>query len=289
MLSQAIRNPRRQMFVAIAITSLSFASIMWGVLEMRANDWEETTSSGLKIGLAILPAILAPFLILNFWWAARIESALRSGKDVIARWTISPDTLTEFVAEDVKRNSHGPAYQNDWTPTAVPSADAIEVIFGRTGVLVQDAYFPLVKSGPYKFTALGILPAFPMCIEFVTVATHFSNVSAISIRRFVAVLRLPVNSADDPEAQKVLDHYRGVLGGTTNANPGFYQRRIRFGLIGAAIFVPVALVGFVIGPQRPDYLDLPSLMVTFGSIFSFASLLLAALAWIINKRQQQPT
>jgi hypothetical protein len=275
------------MGIAIAITLLSWASVAWGVLEMRGNDWQETTASGLKIGLALLPALLAPFMVLNFWWAVRIVEELCAGKNVLARWRMSGEALAAFIAEDKARSAHGTAYLNDWIPPYEPPADGIEVIFGPTGVWVDNSYFTLAKSGFYKFTAVGILPSQPLCIEFVTVATMVSNISAVTIRRFTAVLPLPLTDADSPDALKVLDHYRGVLSGETNPNPQFYPRRIRIGLIGAAVFLLPAFAGYIIGPQSEDYFDLPSLMMIFGSIFGLASLLLAMLAWILMQRQQK--
>jgi hypothetical protein len=286
MLSAGIHNPRRNLAIALGVTLLAWASIAWGILEMQANGWEETTASGLKIGLAMLPALFGPFMILNFWWAVRIVAALKHGKKVLGRWQVSGGTLSTFLTQDADRSNHGPTYLNDWKAPSAPPVDGIEVIFGTNGVLVQDSYFALGTSGPYKFTAVGILPAYPLSIEFVTVATFVSSISAVTIRRFPAVLRLPITGADCPDALRVLDHYRKVLAGEIDPNPGFYQRRIRIGLIGAAIFGTIAVTGFVIGPQSPDYFDLPSLMMIFGSIFTFASLLLATLAWILSRRQR---
>ena len=278
------------MGIALAIALLSWASVAWGVLEMRANDWQETSGSGLKIGFALLPALLGPFAALNFWWAVRVEAALRRGENVLARWRVSGAALTAFIAQDAERSAHGPAYLNDWTPPtippAAPPADGLEIIFGKMGVLVGDHYFALYKSGLYKFTAVGILPADPLCIEFVTVTTMVSNVSTVIVRRSTAVLRLPVVSANDPAALRALDHFRKVLNGDIDPNPGFYQRRIRIGLIGAAVFLLPALAGYWIGPQNDDYLDPPSLVVIFGSIFGFAFLLLATLAWLLARAQK---
>jgi hypothetical protein len=257
------------------------------VIEMRTNNWEETSSSGLKIGLALLPALLGPFAALNFWWAVRIVAALRRGENVLARWRVSGDALTSFIEQDHARSTHGPAYRNDWTPPSEPPADGIEIVFGAMGVLVNDHYFTLYKSGLYKFSAVGVLPAHPLCIEFVTATTMVSNISTVIVRRFTAVLRLPVTSPESPEVLKVLDHYRKVLSGETDPNPGFYQQRIRVGLTGAVLFLVPAFIGYLIGPQSDDYFDVASLAMVFGGIFGFGSLLLAALAWLLLQRQRQ--
>ncbi len=39
------------------------------------NQRRSALSSGLKIGLSLLPGILAPLMALNFWWAMKIFAA----------------------------------------------------------------------------------------------------------------------------------------------------------------------------------------------------------------------
>ena len=58
MFSPGIRNPQRSLLICVAVTLAALASIAWGVFEMQAAG-QETLGSGLKIGIALLPAILS--------------------------------------------------------------------------------------------------------------------------------------------------------------------------------------------------------------------------------------
>lgn len=275
------------MGIALAITLLSWGLLLWGVLEVRANDWQETTGTAWKIGLTLFPAFVGPLAFLNFWWAVRIVERLRRGENVLASWRVSGGALVDFSRHDKARNALGPEFDNDWTPPDEPPPNGIEVIFGPMGVWVHDSYFTIYTSGFYKFNAVDILPDRPACIEFRTVTTTVSNISVISVRRFAAALRLPVPDPQAPEAVAVLGHYRDVLSGKTDPNQGFYQRRIRIGLIGAALFLPAAYVAYSIGPFGPDQVLARLIVMIAGTIFGLASLLLAALAWFIGRGQRR--
>ena len=290
MFSGGIRNPVLQLRIALAITLVSWALILWGLLEMRAAGWADERSSGTKIGLGMLPGIIGPFMVLNFWSAVRIVAALRRGENVLARWHVPAATLAEFVPEDIKRNGLGSEYVNDWKPPRTLPPGGVDIIFGADGVVVHNSYFALVTSGPYLFQKVGLLPHSPRSIEFLTVTTHSGGNS--TTRRFPAVLRLPLPEAptttDHPDALKVVDHFRRVRTGEVVTNPNFYPRRVRIGAIGAAIFLPIALIGFFLERQGdPDRGQVPGLMLGIGLLFGGASLILALLATYIGRGQRQ--
>jgi hypothetical protein len=288
MLSNGIRNPRRSLAICITLLLLSWASLGWGIWEMHAAGGGETFGSALKIGLALLPAILLPFMAANFWWAGRVTAKLKAGETALVRWRVVGDALAAFVAEDAERNLAGSDYVNDWTPPRQAPPEGIEIIFSRDGVLAHDIWFPLVRQGPYVIERVGILPHSPTSIEFVTVSTTVSSGTAFSIRRSRHVLRLPVASPDCPDAHAALAHFRAVLAGETIVNPDFYRSRIRFGLIAAPLSGIIGLLGYALlgNEAQTGEISMAILMVALGTGGTVAALLLALLAWRLDRKQR---
>jgi hypothetical protein len=160
MFSAGIRNPGRSVLICIAITVLACLSIAWGVIEMQAAG-QETLGSGLKIGVALLPAILAPFMALNFWGGMKVMAAARRGEKQIARWTVPAAELTEFVTSDKARNALRGETVNDWSPPRDAPPEGVEVIFVPDGVLAGDTYFSLVTTGLFRFSGVRMLAEGP--------------------------------------------------------------------------------------------------------------------------------
>ena len=282
MFSAGIRNPRRSLLICVAITLVAGASIAWGVFEMNAAG-QETVGSGLKIGLALLPAILAPLMALNFWGAMKLFAAIRRGEKQIARWTVSAAELAEFAASDKARNALGIEYLNDWTPPREASP-GIEVIFVADGVLVGDTYFSLTTTGLFRFTGVRMLVEGPPVIAFRTLSTYANR---FSTRTMAGELRIPVALRAGADVARVVAHFERVLTGEIIVNPNFYRSRVRFGLICAPIFLAVAALGFVLGPSDvgDGNVSIPSLMVIIGIVTGCAMLILALAAWLMGRAQ----
>lgn len=283
MFSAGIRNPRRSLLICVAITLAAWASIAWGVFEMNAAG-QETLGSGLKIGLALLPAILAPLMALNFWGAMKVFAAIRRGEKQVARWTVTAAELAEFAASEKAHNARGIESMNDWTPPREASSSGIEVIFVADGVLVGDTYFSLTTRGLFRFTGVRMLIEGPPVIAFRTFTTYANR---FGTRTTGGELRIPVALRAGEDVVRVVTHYERVLTGEVIANPNFYQSRMRFGLIGAPIFLAVAALGFVLGTNDvgEGAISIPSLMVIIGLVTGIAMLVLALAAWLLGRAQ----
>jgi hypothetical protein len=275
-----VRNPGRNLLIALAITLISWAAVAWGFSQIE-GDGVEPSWSGAMAGIGLLPAILGPFVVLNFWWGIQVFASIRRGESVMARWHIPAAHLTDFRVEDEKRSSHGLAYFNDWTPPRKVPPEGINVHFTRNGVLVHDTYFGLSNFGPYRFERVGILPGHPLSIEFLTTSLVVNRFSARQTR---SVLRLPIPSAEDPEALKVLDHYRQVLAGKVSSNPDFYPNRVRVGLAAALVLLPIAGLGAALDQNGFVEVDVPSIITIFGGVFGLGALLLALIAWVLGRK-----
>lgn len=283
MFSAGIRNPQRSVLICLAITLVAWALIAWGVFEMQATR-EDTLSSGLKIGLALLPAILAPLMAFNFYGAMKVIAAIRRGENKIARWTVTATELAEFVASDKARNALRGDNVNDWSPPREPPSSGIAVIFVADAVLVGDTYFALVTTGLFRFSGVQMLIEGPPVIAF---QTHTTYANRFNTRTTVGELRIPVSRFAGDEVIKVVAHFERVGAGTIITNPNFYRSRVRFGLIAAPIFFAIAASGFVLGPNdmSDGSVSIPSLMVIIGLASGIAMLILALAAWLLGRAQ----
>lgn len=277
-----VRNPARSVLIALAVTLIAWGAVAYGFWAMSATGAESTLSAAM-IGIGLLPAILGPFFVLNFWAGVNVIARIRRGEGVIARWRIPAGEMAAFVIEDDQRNRHGMEYLNDWTPPREIPPEGIEIAFAGNGVLVHDTYFVLPNFGPVRFERVGIIAAHPLAMEFVMAAPR---VDRFSYRETRSVLRLPIPRADDPMALTVLDHYRQVLSGKVASNPDFYSNRVRFGLIAALVLLPVAGLGFALKHDGFDQVDMPVIMMIFGGISGTGALVLALVAWILGRRQR---
>ncbi len=285
MFSAGIRNPRHSVLICGAITLVAWVSLAWGVFEMHFTG-QDTLSSGLKIGLAILPAILAPAMALNFWFGVRVLAAIRSGENEIARWTVSAAELAEFVASDRARNALRGENINDWSPPTQPPSPDLEIIFATDAVLAGDTYFSLVTTGLFKFTSVRIVSDGLPTIAFRTVTTYANRFGP---RTSVGELRVPVSRIASTQAAKVVTHFQRVQTGDVIANPQFYQRRMRIGLIAAPICFAAAALGFALqgSEGNPDSISIATLVCAIGIVFGVGALVLALAAWLLDRAQRR--
>ena len=282
MFSHGIRNPQRSLLICVAIILLALGSIAWGVVEMNAAG-QETLGSGLKIGIALLPAILAPFMALNFWGATKVMASMRRGENAIARWTITAADLAEFVVVDKVRSARGIEHLNDWPPPRDPPPSGIEIVFTPSAVLVGDTYFALTPNGPFRFTGVRLLSGSQPVIAFSTLTTYANRFGTRTTR---GELRIPASQQASAAAAQVVTHFEQVGAGTIIADPNFYRRRIRIGLIAAPIFLTIAALGFVLSSilENNSGFD-PIILIAIGLVFGLASLILAGAATLLERRQ----
>lgn len=283
MFSAGIRNPQRSVMICLAVTVIAWASIAWGVYEMHATG-EETPGSGLKIGLALLPAILAPLPAVNFWRGIRVIASLRRGTNAIGRWTVTAAELAEFAASNKARNALGIEHHNEWhMPRDLPAA-GIEVTFAPDRVFVGDTYFALSTTGLFRFTNVWMLAGTTLAIAFRTLLTLAKRFGA---RVTLGELRIPVSRLAAAEAARAVIYFEEMSAGKMIANPNFYRTRLWVGLIGAPTFLAIAALGFVLGPNdmSEGSMSISSLMVIIGLVAGITMLILALAAKLLGRVQ----
>lgn len=284
MANRGLSKPMLNAGIAGAICVAGVAAILVGMYEMEVAGGE-TTLSGILIGGGILPAVMGLGLVGNFLWGVRVIERIRRGEKEIGRWAVTADELDAFRESNKQRNALGPAYNNNYKPPRRSPPEGIEVIFVEDGVLVGGTYFGLVTTGMFRFAGVQTLAGSPMCIEFGSVETTFSNVSTIRINRSYSVLRIPIGRTGTDAAARVLAYFKDVNSRKIIVRRGFYPSRIRIGLWSALIFAVIAVAGFGLEALETDFGLVPLLMAVIGTVAAIAGLVLASIAWMLYRQQ----
>ena len=277
MLSAGVRNPRRSMFICAGITLVAWASVAWGTYELNSTD-EEPLGASLMVGIGLLPAMLAPFLVLNFWRGVKVFAAIGRGERQIARWHVTAAELAAFAENDKAHTARGIEHMNEWSPPREMPPGGVEIIFVDDGVLVGDTYFALATIGIFKFTHVWLLNESPPAIAFRTILTSANRFGA---RTSVGALRIPVAAAAAAEAAQVIAHYQQLDTLKIIATRPGPRRVMLFGLILAPIsFVIAAIgIGLKMNGLYSDSDDISGLLISLGIMFSIAGVLFALIGW----------
>ena len=242
-------------------------------------------------GLGLFVAIMGAFFFANFLWAVRIVRAMREGRTAIARWTLPPEEFARWREIDRRFTERG-APNDYWPPGRIP-AGGVEVIFSDTGVLIGDRYFGLATTGLNHIASVRTIGSDPPMIEFGTVETRATSLTAARVWKARGVLRAPVAGAAASEGEKVALLYQDIVSRRMIAQPDFWTRRIRGGLIVAAVSALLAGIGFLIalnGPPLDEAAPLtyaPFVLLTGGVIFALGGLIMALAASAMRRSQQR--
>lgn len=279
-----IRNPRRTVLICTAATIVAWAVVLWGVLEMHVAG--DSLAAGLKIGLGLLPALIAPALVWNFWRGMAVFAAIRRGDNEIGRWTVTAADLAAFSAAEMARNARGKESPNVWRVPKDPPPGGIEVIVAADGVLVGDTYFALVTIGPFRIRGVRMRPGSPPAISFSTTTTLANQ---LTVHRTVDALDIPVSPAASDAAARVLRHYQGVLASEVVVDADFYGRRVRFGLTAAPICFAVAALGLLLDwtGAAAAFPLIPDILIIIGAIFGTTMLILAGAGIAIGRAKRR--
>jgi hypothetical protein len=139
----------------------------------------------------------------------------------------------------------------------------------------------------YRFSGLQILPGNPACIEFGTRMFAMTNLTVVQVHQHVGVLRMPIAPSDMRQAEKVLEHFRKVENRELIVQTEFWRRRIRWGLIAAAIAAAIAMIGFGLEGLDVEAGMLSVLMAVSGTIAAIGGLVLAFLGWMLHLQQNR--
>jgi hypothetical protein len=285
--NKGVRRPRRMVWICLVVAVVSSALVAWGAHALATAG--ETLAASLAVGVAGPVAVISVGILVLAINNVRFTDALLRGENVIAHWIVSPDDYAAFAANNAARNALGPAYRNDWKLPGTIPPQGIEVVFGQDIVMVGDRFFSLVSTGMFTFRGVQILAGPPPAIEFGTKSSLPSHgASGVRMDVSTGVLRIPVARLARADAERVFDHYKRVDAREKVVNPGFYRRRIRFGLIAAPVFFVAAALGATmqyLGINANGIVNL--LLALVGVICGIAALILAGIAAYLGRQQHR--
>lgn len=273
-----MRNPaRKALYFLLAL--IAGAGLVWfgAVREQRiGEDW--TAIAPIFVGLGIAPFALV-FLI-QALFAVRGKARLMAGHRVIARWHVLPAEWERFRALDSRRSAGDPALVNDmWVRRAAP-AEAVEVIVGETGLLVDGSYHGLRPRGLPELREVRWLDGPPACLEFALLYPRSRYGAPVP-----TTLRIPVPSGSLGAARRVFDHFRPRLvrkPGLALRNP---PKTYRICALLFAAAAAMAAIGYASALGLADGADplVPVALLIAGIGLGAFALLLAAAVWLVTR------
>lgn len=274
-------RPGRSALIGFAMFVAGAVSLAWGIAEMARTGGAETAYTAAAIGLGGYVGFAGAISTLNFLWGMRKVARTRAGIGVIGRWTVPPGEFAAFREDERARRTAGSL--NDYRlPRTVPP-EGLEVIFIEDGVLIGDAYFGLVSTGLFTFTALEVLASRPRAIAFETNSLHISRSGRR--RTMPGRIRLPVANGADDELRAVVAHFNDVLSARRIVNPGFYPSRMRIGIGGVIVGAVLAAIGFGLEAADIEAGYIPVTLAVVGIVGGLGAALLAIIAFRLHRQQ----
>lgn len=264
-MSAGLRRPLRSAWIAAGVFLAGGMLLAWGVLDMTAHD-RETVATALAIPVGGLAVLFGFLMVLNFLWAARLMASIRRGDTrVIGRWTVSAATLEAFRADEAHRSP------NDWNPPREIPREGVEVIFTEDAVVVGDWFMGLSTSGIAHIRSVAVAPGNPLSVQFETAVATRSRSGGVGYTH--GALRVPIEQTANDEARKVLAHYQAALAGEVLVKPEFWQGRIRFGVVLAAICALAFVAGLALR-ERHDLGVVPLVLAVVGAVVGLGAVVL---------------
>jgi hypothetical protein len=227
--------------------------------------------------------ILGTLFLFNFVWGWRIITAMRAGRDVIARWTVDPASFERFRQVDGQiGRTEG---DNDYRASKQTSPHGVEVIFSTDGVLIGDTFFGLASTGLGRFKSIGLRALDPPVLEFGTVMTGVINTTHVRMVHTHGALRVPVAKDALAQASAVQRHFQDVLARRTVVKPNFWRLRVRIGIAVAVLSFLAAGVGVALREQNSELANVPLVLAVGGVVLGMGGLVLAILARTFQWKQ----
>jgi hypothetical protein len=273
-----MRNPARKALYFL-LAGLAGAALVWfgAAREQRmGEDW--TAIAPIFLGLSVAP--FAIVLTVQALFAALGKARLLAGRRVLARWQVYPAEWERFRSLDSRRSGNDASLVNDLSVRKAIPSDAVDVIVGETGLLVDGSYHGLRPGGLPELREVRWLDGPPTCLEFSLIYPRSRYGGTVP-----TTLRIPVPAGSRAAAQRVVDHFRPRL----IRKPGLALRdppktyRICAVLFAAA--AAAAAIGYAWARSLRDGGDpLPPLILLIGGVGLGAFALLLGLAvWLTTR------
>ncbi len=272
-----MRNPRRKVGYSLAVAVLGGGAALAAAF---SADWIGDGPSAVITSFGGICAIFGLFGVLMTVFAAIGHARLMSGRGVIERWHITPDEWDRFRAFDAIRAAQAPTLVNELKIQKSTPKQGVDVIVGRTQLIVDGSYHTLRFRGLPELRAVGWLnaPADPECLEFALLypGGRYGGARMLS-------LRVPVAPAAREAGVRVYHHFKSSI---PELRPGLAYRRPRL-VIGGGI--GLLLTGLAVGgigwllDARGVTGDLPVILLVSGLVVGFFALLVTAMVVLITQ------
>jgi hypothetical protein len=272
-----MRYPRRKLGLWLALGLVGGVGVLAGV---HTFDWLGELPS-IAIGSIGATAVMFGLVgALMAVFAAIGHARLMSGRGVIARWHVTPEEWDRFRAYDATRSAQHPALLNEMRIRESTPKEGVEVIVGRTQVIVDGSYHTLRFFALPELRGVGWLnaPFDPECLEFSLLypAGRYGGAKRFS-------LRVPVARSAREEGVRVYHHFHAAL---PKFRPGLAYRRPGL-VIGGGIGLTLASlavsgIGWLL-KKRGMTGDLPELLMVVGLIVAIFSPLVTVLVVLITQ------
>lgn len=272
-----MRSPRRTVGYSLAVALLGGAAALAAAF---SADWIGDVPSAVITSFGGICAIFGLFGVLMSVFAAIGHARLMSGRGVIARWHVTPDEWDRFRAFDAIRAAQGPTLLNELRIREHTPKEGVDVIVGRTQLIVDGSYHTLRFRGLPELRAVGWLnaPADPECLEFALLypGGRYGGAKLFS-------LRVPVAPSAREAGVRVYHHFRSSL---PKLRPGLAYRRpgLVFGWgIGLVLAcLAVSGVGWLLDARGVSG-DLPANLMLLGLVAGILPLLVTVMVALITQ------
>lgn len=206
--SRGVRNPGRNALLFGLATVAGIVLILLGM-----GDTHETGRSGSPL---LMPGIflVIPGLLFFVHYSSKIRvfRALRSGRGVIARWTVPAEEFKRFCEEEARVPARSIMVNFYKPPRNIPP-EGVEVVFSDEGVLIGDGYFPLSITRGRRVGNVRRVASDPSTIEFGMTMTAMARTSSATVDSSTVYenLRVPVASDAERLAAEVVRRYEARL------------------------------------------------------------------------------
>lgn len=270
-----MRNARRIFVLALLGLALS-ALLLWAAFSgtLGPEDSIPTTLSGIS-GLLIFG--IAGYFSIAAGTTARAISRLAVGVEVVARWTVPVQVWQHY--RDIQLAETGlktPMLEGLlFSPRAAVTDEAVEIICGARGVLIDGRYFALVPGRGTGMEQAGLILTNPPCVAIIIGMLAGAHGSPRTTR-WLLLLPIPPEARD--EANKAIQYYaaathtvRDVVD-LARAHPRRANALFWSVLIAAVL---MAVVGIVL--EVSDYPgELPAMLGITGIMITLGVLVIAA-------------
>lgn len=272
-----MRNPRRKVGYGLALALVGGGAALAATF---SADWIGAVPSAVITSFGGICAIFGLFGVLMTAFAAIGHARLMSGRGVIERWHVTPDEWDRFRAFDAIRAAQGPTLLNELKIQKCTPKDGVDVIVGRTQLIVDGSYHTLRFRGLPELRGVGWLnaPADPECLEFALLypGGRYGGARLLS-------LRVPVPPSAREAGVRVYHHFHSSI---PKLRPGLAYRRPRL-VIGGGLGVLLAClavsgVGWLLDARGVTG-DLPTILMVSGLVAGTVPLLVTVMVVLITQ------